>query len=227
MRYPDKSNPSRIAAWQSMHTRVRERAGMRQIRACRLQASSGSRDTLMPCRGQRGNTTTGTKKERLELIRRNCIGRSSRKLSARPPFNERWLRCRGCWTGFKEIDMKSIRSAVTVAVLALFASYSAFAQTPSPSRDQVKKETVAAVKAGNVECGDMSKAPAGKSTKKRADVKKGAAEAAKAGDVECGNVPEEMDAKSLRDRGDVKKEAAAAAKADAIAKGNLPAAPKK
>lgn len=114
--------------------------------------------------------------------------------------------------------MKSIRTAVTVAVLALFASYSALAQTPAPTREQVKKEAAAAMKADKIECGDVGTPIDAKSTKNRADVKKEAA----AAKVECGNVPAPMDAKSTRMRSDVKKEAATAAKEGTIATGDKP-----
>ena len=115
--------------------------------------------------------------------------------------------------------MKSIRTAVTVAVLALFASYSAFAQSTAPTREQVKQEAAAAMKADKIECGDVATPMDAKSTKKRADVRKEAA----AAKVECGNVAAPMDAKSTKHRADVKKEGAAAAKEGAIATGDKPA----
>lgn len=118
----------------------------------------------------------------------------------------------------EEMDMKSISSAITVAVLALFASYSTFAQTPAPTREQVKKEAAQAMKSDKIECGEMEKDVDSKSTKKRADVKKEAA----AAKLECGNVPKPMTAKSTKKRADVKKEAAEAVKEGAIPTGDQP-----
>ena len=112
--------------------------------------------------------------------------------------------------------MKSIQTAITLALLALFASYSAVAQTPT--REEVKKEAAAAMKADKIECGEAPASMDAKSTKKRGDVKKEAA----AAKVECGNVGASMDAKSTKKRADVKKEAAAAMKADAISTGEKP-----
>lgn len=126
-------------------------------------------------------------------------------------------------TNTKEMEMKSIHSAITVAVLSLFASYSAFAQTPS--RSEVKKEGVAAMKAGKIEAGDEEKELKVISTKKRAEVKKEGAEAAKAGEIGLNAPPKKQPkaAKSDLKRADVKKEGVAAMKSDAIPTGDEPA----
>ena len=112
--------------------------------------------------------------------------------------------------------MRSIRTVLTIAVLALVGSYSAMA--PAQTREQVKKEAAQAVKADSIECGNVPEAIDAKSTKKRSEVKKEAA----AANLECGNIPKQVTAKSTKKRAEVKKEGAAAMKEDAIPSGDKP-----
>jgi hypothetical protein len=137
--------------------------------------------------------------------------------------------------------MKKTLSSLTVAVIAAFAAQGAMAQTAtSPSRADVKKETAAANKAGQIPGTGTSNVPddaAGQQSPKqkaattdttRDDRKKTTAEANKAGaipgtgtgvsaDVAGTKSPKDAAATSTTTRDDRKKETAAANKAGAIA----------
>jgi hypothetical protein len=138
--------------------------------------------------------------------------------------------------------MKKTLSSLTVAVIAAFAAQGAMAQTAaSPSRADVKKETAAANKAGQIPGTGTSNVPddaAGQQSPKqkaattdttRDDRKKTTAEANKAGAIPgtgVSNVPDSATgqqapkaaaATSTTTRDDRKKETAAANKAGAIA----------
>jgi hypothetical protein len=138
--------------------------------------------------------------------------------------------------------MKKTLSSLTVAVIAAFAAQGAMAQTATaPSRADVKKETAAANKAGQIPGTGTSNVPddaAGQQSPKqkaattdttRDDRKKTTAEANKAGAIPgtgVSNVPDSATgqqapkaaaATSTTTRDDRKKETAAANKAGAIA----------
>jgi hypothetical protein len=106
----------------------------------------------------------------------------------------------------ENLTMKKTLSSLTVAVIAAFAAQGAMAQTAaSPTRAEVKKETAAANKAGQIPgtgVGNVPDAAAGQqspkekaatSTTSRDDRKKTTAEANKAGAIPgtgVGNVPD-------------------------------------
>jgi hypothetical protein len=149
--------------------------------------------------------------------------------------------------------MKKTLSSLTVAVIAAFAAQGAMAQTAaSPTREEVKKETAAANKAGQIPgtgtanvpdaaAGQQSpKEKAATSTTTRDDRKKATAQANKAGDIQgtgVSNVPQQATgqqapkaaaATSTTTRDDRKKETAAANKAGTIPQGEAAMqAPKK
>jgi hypothetical protein len=163
-----------------------------------------------------------------ELIRRNAnlSQRPKLQLQGRAGMRQE-RRTRRCLPSVliinaKEMKMKSMKTAITLALLALFASYSAVAQTPT--RSEVKKEGVAAMKSDKILTGEEEKQEAMKSTKKRAEVKKEGVEAAKAGEIALNAPPKKKvkEPKSDVKRADVKKEGAAALKADDIAAGDKP-----
>jgi hypothetical protein len=108
------------------------------------------------------------------------------------------------------------KSLITLAAItaALFTSQAVLAQEAAPKkREDVKAETKAAVKAGEIAKGDATAAPApAKSTKARAEVKKEAAAAEKAGTIDKGDVGTAPAAKSTKARAEVKKEAAESTK---------------
>lgn len=137
--------------------------------------------------------------------------------------------------------MKKTLSSLTVAVIAAFAAQGAMAQAASsPTRAEVKKETAAANKAGQIPgtgvgnvpaaaTGEQSpKAKAASSTASRDDRKKSTAAANKAGEIPgtgVGNVPAaaagqqspaEKAATSTTTREDRKKATAEANKAGTI-----------
>jgi len=108
------------------------------------------------------------------------------------------------------MKMKTTLSLVAAAV-ALF-SYGAFAQ--EKSRAEVKEETKAANKSGEITTGDMpAKTPKPKSTKARSDVKAETAAAEKSGQIATGDLPAKTaKPKSTANRADVKAETKAATK---------------
>ena len=108
------------------------------------------------------------------------------------------------------------KKIVIAAALSQLLVVGAFAQA---TRAEVKAEAAAAEKAGTLPKGEISAAPAAKSTKARADVKKEAASAEKAGAIVKGDKSDAPVAKSTKNRKDVKAEAAAAEKAGTIPKG--------
>ena len=115
------------------------------------------------------------------------------------------------------MKMKTTLSLVAAAV-ALF-SYGAFAQ--EKSRAEVKEETKAANKAGQIEKGDAPAAtPKPKSTANRSDVKAEAKAAEKAGTIPAGDASAKTPKpKSTANRADVKAETKAAEKAGTIPAG--------
>jgi len=133
--------------------------------------------------------------------------------------------------------MKKTLSSLTLAAVAVFAAQAAFAQ--SPTREEVKKETAAANKAGQIPGtgGNVPDAAAGQqspkekaatSTTTRDDRKKATAQANKAGDIPGTGVsnvpaaaagqqaPKEQAATSTTTRDDRKKATAEANKAGTI-----------
>jgi Domain of unknown function (DUF4148) len=146
--------------------------------------------------------------------------------------------------------MKKTLSSLTLAAVAVFAAQAAFAQ--SPTREEVKKETAAANKAGQIPGTGTSNVPdaaagqqspkekAATSTTTRDDRKKTTAQANKAGDIQgtgVSNVPQQATgqqapkaaaATSTTTRDERKKETAAANKAGTIPQGEAAMqAPKK
>jgi Domain of unknown function (DUF4148) len=146
--------------------------------------------------------------------------------------------------------MKKTLSSLTLAAVAVFAAQAAFAQ--SPTREEVKKETAAANKAGQIPGTGTSNVPdaaagqqspkekAATSTTTRDDRKKTTAQANKAGDIQgtgVSNVPQQATgqqapkaaaATSTTTREERKKETAAANKAGTIPQGEAAMqAPKK
>jgi hypothetical protein len=146
--------------------------------------------------------------------------------------------------------MKKTLSSLTLAAVAVFAAQAAFAQ--SPTREEVKKETAAANKAGQIPGTGTSNVPdaaagqqspkekAATSTTTRDDRKKTTTQANKAGDIQgtgVSNVPQQATgqqapkaaaATSTTTREERKKETAAANKAGTIPQGEAAMqAPKK
>lgn len=128
--------------------------------------------------------------------------------------------------------MKKTLSSLAVAAVALFAAQAALAQS-SPSRADVKKETAAANKAGQIpgtgtgQSADVTPPISSKSDASRADVKKETAAANKAGDIPGTGTgpnanlagqqsPKEKAATSTTSREERKKDTAAANKAGTI-----------
>jgi hypothetical protein len=137
----------------------------------------------------------------------------------------------------ENLTMKKTLSSLTLAAVAVFAAQAAFAQ--SPTREEVKKETAAANKAGQIPGtgGNVPDAAAGQqspkekaatSTTTRDDRKKATAQANKAGDIPGTGVsnvpaaaagqqaPKEQAATSTTTRDDRKKATAEANKAGTI-----------
>jgi colicin import membrane protein len=140
----------------------------------------------------------------------------------------------------ENLIMKKTFSSLTIAALALFGAQAVMAQTataPAPTREQVKKETAAANKAGAIPGTGTSKVPddaAGQKSPKQAaattDTTRDARKDSTAAANKAGAIPDTKggagvtqagdkavkDSKSTEPRADVKKETAAANKAGTI-----------
>jgi colicin import membrane protein len=135
----------------------------------------------------------------------------------------------------ENLTMKKTLSSLTLAAVAVFAAQAAFAQ--SPTREEVKKETAAANKAGAIPGTGTSKVPddaAGQKSPKQAaattDTTRDARKDSTAAANKAGAIPDTKggagvtqagdkavkDSKSTEPRADVKKETAAANKAGTI-----------
>lgn len=102
------------------------------------------------------------------------------------------------------------------------AEVKAEAKAAVKTREDCSKEAIAALKAGDLECGEKPAAVKSKSTKARTAVKAETKEAMKAGEVATGEKPVVAKSKSTKVRADVKAEGKAAAKAGAIEAGEAP-----
>lgn len=116
------------------------------------------------------------------------------------------------------MKMKTTLSLVAAAAVALF-SFGAMAQ--DKTRAEVKEETKAANKAGQIATGDQAAPmPKPKSTANRAQVKSETAAAEKSGQIATGDLPAKTaKPKSTANRADVKAETKAANKAGEIPSG--------
>jgi hypothetical protein len=120
--------------------------------------------------------------------------------------------------------MKATRTLLGAAALAMICATS-IANAQSESRDQVKAETKAANKAGDIPRGEApNQQPALKSTKTRADRKSETKTAIAKGEVDHGGEAKPSDGKTMaagapRKRSDVKAETAKAVKAGQITSG--------
>jgi hypothetical protein len=116
------------------------------------------------------------------------------------------------------MKMKTTLSLVAAAAVALL-SFGAMAQ--EKSRAEVKEETKAANKAGQIPSGEQAApTPKPKSTKARSDVKSETKTANKSGDIATGDMPAKTaKPKSTAARSDVKAETKAANKAGEIQTG--------
>jgi hypothetical protein len=118
------------------------------------------------------------------------------------------------------MKMKTTLSLVAAAAVALFTS-GAFAQ--DKTRAEVKEETKAANKAGDIATGESTKAAKPKSTKARTDVKGETKAANKSGEITTGESTKATKPKSTAARADVKTETKAAVKAGQTTEGEAPA----
>jgi hypothetical protein len=120
--------------------------------------------------------------------------------------------------------MKSTHGIVSAAVLALICAASSV-HAQGESRDQVKAETKAAVKAGTIPAGETpSQQPALKTTKTRAQRKAETKAAIASGDAAHAGEANPADGKTKtagesRKRADVKAETAKAVKAGQVSSG--------